>query len=306
MKFPRIRTSVRTLMTLVLVFGGGLGWVVHRAHVQRDAIAAVEKTGGRVRYDWGVLANGDLNQNGPPKWRRWLCDRIGVDYLADVVEVHLGKQATDVEMSAVAQFERLRIFDNGNSRVTDTGLAALRESIRLENFTLKGNSGVSGASLAHLRGLPSLRLVQLLGVRLADPDFANLEKLTSLESLDLSSATGITDVGLARIGGLTGLKRLVLSRTKVTDSGLAHIRGLTTLSYLTLMGTGVTDGGLPAIAGLPALTFLDLAQTKVTDAGLPTLGSLKNLTRLRVKQTGVTDVGVSALQVANPKVGVSY
>src|SRR5262249_2149905 len=33
-----LRPSVRALMALVLVLGGALGWVVHRANVQRDAV----------------------------------------------------------------------------------------------------------------------------------------------------------------------------------------------------------------------------------------------------------------------------
>ena len=43
--------SVRVLMVLVLVFGGGFGWVVHRARVQREAVAAIERAGGAVGYD---------------------------------------------------------------------------------------------------------------------------------------------------------------------------------------------------------------------------------------------------------------
>ena len=38
----RLRISVRGLMALVLIVGGGLGWVIHRAHVQRDAVAAIQ------------------------------------------------------------------------------------------------------------------------------------------------------------------------------------------------------------------------------------------------------------------------
>ena len=43
--------SLRTMMVLVLVFGGWLGWFVRRVQVQRDAVAAVEKSGriGRLR-----------------------------------------------------------------------------------------------------------------------------------------------------------------------------------------------------------------------------------------------------------------
>ena len=48
MKLPRVQSSVRALMALVLALGVGLGWFVHRAQVQRDAVAAILRAGGRV------------------------------------------------------------------------------------------------------------------------------------------------------------------------------------------------------------------------------------------------------------------
>jgi hypothetical protein len=36
----------------VIVVGAGLGWIVRQAHVQRGAVAAIEESGGAVRYDW--------------------------------------------------------------------------------------------------------------------------------------------------------------------------------------------------------------------------------------------------------------
>jgi hypothetical protein len=43
-----LRFSVRGLLGLVLVIGSGLGWIVHQAHVQRDAVAANKNFGGIV------------------------------------------------------------------------------------------------------------------------------------------------------------------------------------------------------------------------------------------------------------------
>jgi hypothetical protein len=51
----RVRFSVRAMIVLVVVVGCGLGWVVHRARVQRDAVSALLRMGGRgtvVLYDW--------------------------------------------------------------------------------------------------------------------------------------------------------------------------------------------------------------------------------------------------------------
>ena len=52
MRLPRVRLSIRALCAVVLAFGVALGWVVHRARVQRDAVAAIERSIGRVFYDW--------------------------------------------------------------------------------------------------------------------------------------------------------------------------------------------------------------------------------------------------------------
>jgi hypothetical protein len=48
----RIRLSVRALMILIMIVGGGLGRIVHRARVQRDIVAAIDRAGGSVDYDW--------------------------------------------------------------------------------------------------------------------------------------------------------------------------------------------------------------------------------------------------------------
>jgi hypothetical protein len=47
-----LRFSVRGLIVFVLVIGAGLGWIVREAHIQREAVAAIKKAGGSVRYSW--------------------------------------------------------------------------------------------------------------------------------------------------------------------------------------------------------------------------------------------------------------
>ena len=45
-----LRFSVRGMIVLVLVIGGWLGWIVRSARIQRDAVAAIQRTGGSVQY----------------------------------------------------------------------------------------------------------------------------------------------------------------------------------------------------------------------------------------------------------------
>jgi hypothetical protein len=47
-----LHISLRGLIVLVLVFGGGLGWFVNRAKVQLDAVTAIERAGGNLKYEW--------------------------------------------------------------------------------------------------------------------------------------------------------------------------------------------------------------------------------------------------------------
>jgi hypothetical protein len=44
----RFGLSLRLLMLLVLLLGGGMGWLAYRARVRREAVAAIEAAGGTV------------------------------------------------------------------------------------------------------------------------------------------------------------------------------------------------------------------------------------------------------------------
>ena len=81
-----LRFSVRGMIVLVLVIGAGLGWIVREAHIQRDAVAAIMKDGGWVRYDW-EWNNGTSIRRGKAWAPRWLVDLIGVDYFGQVTVV---------------------------------------------------------------------------------------------------------------------------------------------------------------------------------------------------------------------------
>jgi hypothetical protein len=62
----------------VRVIGAGLGWVVHQANVQRDAVAAITRAGGTVMYDW-ELSNWKPIAGAKAPAPSWLVDLIGVD-----------------------------------------------------------------------------------------------------------------------------------------------------------------------------------------------------------------------------------
>ena len=82
----RVRVRVWGLMVVVLSVAIGLSWIVRSSRVQRDAAAAIEKTGGEVFYDW-EWKDGSPVPNGKPWSPKWLTDLIGVDYFGHVVWV---------------------------------------------------------------------------------------------------------------------------------------------------------------------------------------------------------------------------
>jgi hypothetical protein len=84
-----LRFSMRGLIVLVLVIGGGMGWLARSARIQREAVAAIEKTGGRVIYDWR-WSNQNFISEARPWVPRQLGEFMGIDYFGHVIAAFLG------------------------------------------------------------------------------------------------------------------------------------------------------------------------------------------------------------------------
>ena len=289
LKWPSLRLSIRAMMALILLLGGGLGWVIHRARVQRLAVEAVRRTGGGVAYDFQRVPGKPNNNRAEPNAPKWLVDRLGVDYFGDVVQVLLLPKATDAEMAHVGRLPKLRSFNATTaSEITDAGAAHLAGLVDLERINLSGTK-VTGAALANFRGMSQLKGLSVIALRISDADLAQLEGLTGLESLFLSS-TQVTDAGLAHLAGLVNLKQLWLNSTQITGPGLVHLKGMTKLEGLLLDGSKLRD--LDSLPPLPALKDLRLGETSVGDAHLAALTRLPSLNSLTLRGTGITDAGL--------------
>lgn len=318
-----VRLSVRTLMILVLVLGGWFGWIVHRARVQRDAVAAIRKARGSVIY-YEDFADGRTVKT---PWPNWLVDTVGRDCLSNVFAVYLyggpGFKVDDTLMADVGRLKRLEHLrlDDCNA-VTDVGLAHISRLVTLK--TLAGASPLfTDAGLAHLKGLVNLQelfigspkitsagldalhdMKLLRGLNLSNSavtDLAPIRHLSGLTVLSLYS-TKIVDAGLTHLRGLTALTDLYLHHTAITDAGLAHLSGLTKLRTLNLNDTSVGDAGLPYLAGLNQVTSLFLQRTRITDAGLAHLEGLKSCVQIEADGTKVTDAGIKEARKNHPKI----
>ena len=238
------RLSLRALMILVLIMGGALGWIVRSAQVQREAVAAIQKAGGRVWYEPWDYKNGRPIRGGKPWWPKWLVGLVGVDYFGTVrLVLHRGK-GSDGELAQIGRLTGLRELNLSLTSVSDAGLAHLKRLTGLTWMQLDlQESAVTDAGLAHIRKVPGIQQLDLTG-------------------------TMVSDAGLAQLRGLTGLQDLILNGTKVTGAGMTHLSGLTGLRCLSLRDSAVNDTGLKHLEGLVGLKELDLGGTSVSDSGV--------------------------------------
>lgn len=306
-------------MGLVLVVGCGLAWITHRARVQQDAVAAIKRAGGEVGYDFEFEGDGSFPSPNPhPRAPRWLVNCVGVDYFGTVVQAEFRfLQATDADLVLVARLRRLEGLTIFSPKVTDDGLAHLKDLTGLRqvllSFDPRGMFPVAGpvppgtgaavgdvglARLEPLLAQPSSLCLNLSGTRVSNAGLVHLQGLAGLGYLNLSG-TSVSSAGLVHLERLAGLKYLNLSGTNVSGDGLEHLQGLDDLEELHLQNVMLGDAGLSHLAGLPRLRLLNLANTDVTDADLKFLAAMPSLTALPLVNTWDTDDGL-VQEVAGP------
>ena len=294
-----IRISLRAMIVLVLVVGGGLGWVVHLARVQRVAVKAIEEAGGRVVYDYGWVDGYSAPSGDAIRWPRWLVDALGPDYFAHPWSVSFfagqGPKVDDALMDQVGrlgQLEQLNLY--GAKLVTDAGLARLRGLTSLRSLDLYG-TGTTIDGLVHLSGMTRLRGISLPTGPIDDAGLAHLEGLTALEKLlIMDRSPGVTDVGFGRLKGLVHLRVLTIPSSRVTSKGLGALRDMADLESLQLPGGAIQD--LAPIGHLANLNVLDLSDTPIDDAGLAPVASWGKLDILKLEGTRITDRGLAHLR----------
>jgi hypothetical protein len=108
------------------------------------------------------------------------------------------------------------------TKVSDDDLRALARLPALENLDLS-DTAVSGAGLAHHKGLMGVRVMGLRNTRVGDAGLEHLKGMTRMWDLALGG-TRVTDAGLAHLAGMAGLRRLDLAHTEATPGGVQALR----------------------------------------------------------------------------------
>jgi hypothetical protein len=171
-----LRFSLRSLLVLILLIAGWLGWIVHRARAQRDAVAAILKLQGTVKYDWERKDGRNL-PNGKPWWPGWLVSLFGIDYFARVTQVRLVAvhELSDSELVHISNLSGLEELDLHRSPVTDARLSYLAGLTDLQSLTLF-HTPVSDTGLVRLTKMHRLRTLSIEDTSVTDSGAAALQK----------------------------------------------------------------------------------------------------------------------------------
>jgi internalin A len=318
----RLRISVRGMMVLVLIVGAGLGWVIYRARVQREAGAAIKRAGGDFEYSW-QWSNG-LPVFPPPKppWPEWVRQRLGPDLLDTVTYVNLtGQRCDDESLRAACRLPWLLELQVQNTSASDLAVGDIGNLKNLQHLVLN-QKNITARTLRQVGEMTELRDLMLGKIPLSDEDMTFLKRLTKLERLMIASRTELTDNWLPNLEGMVNLSSLMLRNMAITTEGLHHLgslsnlrslslegsrrvtglealRPLTKITYLCLANTPIDESALTVLQSWPQLDNLDLRKTNVTDAGVVALSGLSSLRELDLSQTKITDAGLRHLARSN-------
>ena len=319
---PRRRVfafGLRAMMILVLVVSVFLAWKVNRAKTQARAVAAIEKGGDNVVYDYTF--DGEYPPKyGEPRAPERLRRAVGDVYFREVTGVVFHANTEDDKLAALDDLDHLlgaEFFDSGN--VTDAGLAHLGNLRGLRRVLLQGTQ-ITDAGLAVLAPLPRLeRLLLLRNPRVTD---AGMESARQDDQAPQAGrdrrrdhrgrrgAPGVAhEVGEPQPGRDACRRRRVLAAERAHPTPrarpLAHepdrrrpgdpreVPGPRSPQPSTGSPAWL-DAGLVHLAGLAKVRKLDLSGTAITYAGLTNLRGLPALLDL-----GVEGVPTSPAEVAS-------
>lgn len=216
-------------------------------------------------------------------------------------------QLTDEVLERLSRFRHLTYLDlQGSTAVTDDGLRYLAHLPQLEHLTLSGTK-ITDCGLAVLRELPNLKTLDICHQEyISDAGIAHLNFCEQLERVNLMG-TRTGDNAIRAVLGKPNLRQL-FAGTNVTDEGLALLvsiprfvtpcnspRSLSLMNfqhhptYLWLnLKAPITDHGLAQLGKLAGLSALNLfattghtpfddTESKMTSAGLAPLLELRHL-----------------------------
>jgi hypothetical protein len=213
--------SLRTLFVVMTVVCIWVGFKVNRARNVKNAIAEVERLGGKIVY----LHCMDRPTIPPPEppGPKWLRNLIGDEFFVEVLQIELHTdQANDETIALIAKLPRMDSLVVTSNSITDKGMAHLAQATSLLAWDIKSDH-ITPSCLSYLHGLPKLITVVLRSAKADDSWMPACAALSQLKYLALQG-TAVTDSGLVAIENSKNLEAIVLEGTPVTASGVDRLR----------------------------------------------------------------------------------
>lgn len=199
-------------------------------------------------------------KSGDPKWT--FNDLLKA--LPHLESLELGRLASRKQFDAIATLKNLNNLNISYAEdVRDDDLKQLKSLKSLRSLSL-GNSYITGTGLAHLKDVPLVALHIHGG--LTDDGLKAIGQVKSLMQLyiTLPPNAKITDRGIAQLGNLSKLQWLHIydyRRKQVSDATIVHFTNCRKLLELNLQNSSLTDKAVPHLLKLKRLNKLHLPST---------------------------------------------
>ncbi|MSV29863.1 MAG: hypothetical protein EXQ52_14120 [Bryobacterales bacterium] len=307
-----------TALTEAVVQGAASAGPAYSTDAKESAIVARRNAGDS---EWDAIAGimrerriTALDANGFMTGRA-LNLIAGLDHVTSL-KLSGSRQLSDDDLQNLArmpQLERLDLSEYPGGRLTDRGLAVLRNLPNLRAFTMTWQRRISDAGVANLKFCEKLESVNLMGTPTGDGAIEALRGKPGLRRLDTGRL--VTDTGLAHLHDFPLLKtwhggevtesplsedseptRLLIDGP-FTNNGLASLRGLDGVSALDLFWhvSGITPDGFEVLAHLPHLASLGCDGDLSGDQAMRHIARIPGLRKLRAQGSVATDDGFIAL-----------
>lgn len=213
----------------------------------------------------------------------------------------LNVRKTELNESTFSHLSRLcslKELNVGNTMISDLSLLLISTSVGLEVLRMGGCSRVTDQGIAHLKNLSNLQTLDVYCCRgITNTATLSLRELVNLRSLNIGF-NNISDEGVEILAtALPGLRELSISGTEVSTEGVRQISGhLRSLEKLDLRQTLVSDAAIGYLSSLPSLLNLSLQMcSRLTDSGLTHLTTMPRLQVLNIRQVHVGERALKCL-----------
>jgi hypothetical protein len=271
----RYRFGLRTFLIVTTVIGVWLGLKVgHDLKLQR-AITAITIAGGHLEVH-------DRRPNFP--WGIW-AERYNLDFYK-LSQPLSDEQLAHLELLTTSSLWWLNLENTG---ITDDSMSLVRRSTGLEFLSLANQTYLGGQRIP---GHPQNRIT--------DAGLAELRGLRTLKGIELSG-TDVTDECVTYLLEMPHLSWIYLNGTKVTGAGMARLATLEDLRMLELNGCPTSADGYKELSQLTNITTLGLHNSAMTDQDLEQLNALGQIGILRLGSNKVSNEAVKRFSDAHPR-----